>query len=110
MRHGALGSVGKRLMLMRRRTRERREQSTAKKFTCGTLHGKQGSDEPPEANLHLSKPSCNIVASHSGPDSGVAVYKQFAQGRHFEPTCALSSWGAVDSFGAVMSEASEPHT
>lgn len=56
-----------------------REQSAAKKFTRGTLHGKQGSDEPPEANLHLSKPSCNIVASHSGPDSGVAVYKQFAQ-------------------------------
>lgn len=67
-------------MLSRRRARQRREQSAAKKFTRGTLHGKQGSDEPPEANLHLSKPSCNIVASHSGPDSGVAVYKQFAQG------------------------------
>ncbi|GLC38305.1 hypothetical protein PLESTB_001750200 [Pleodorina starrii] len=56
-----------------------KEQSAVKQLECGTLCGKQGADgEPPEANLHLSKPNTTIVASHSGPDTGVAVYKQFA--------------------------------
>ncbi|GLI63050.1 hypothetical protein VaNZ11_005765 [Volvox africanus] len=56
-----------------------KEQSAAKKLECGTLCGKQGAEgEPPEANLHLSKPNTTIIASHSGPDAGVAVYKQFA--------------------------------
>ncbi|KAG2500204.1 hypothetical protein HYH03_001784 [Edaphochlamys debaryana] len=56
-----------------------REQSAARKLEAGTICGKQGAEAtPPEANLHLSKPNLTIVASHSGPDNGVAVYRQFA--------------------------------
>ncbi|GFR43516.1 hypothetical protein Agub_g4609, partial [Astrephomene gubernaculifera] len=66
------------LQLFRKLGARLKEQSAARKLERGTLCGKQGADgEPPEANLHLSKPDLTVVASHSGPDTGVAVYKQF---------------------------------
>ncbi|KAG2438537.1 hypothetical protein HXX76_005088 [Chlamydomonas incerta] len=56
-----------------------KEQAAARKLDGGTLCGKQGADgEPPECNPRLCKTNTAILASHSGPDTGVAVYKQFA--------------------------------
>lgn len=46
-----------------------------------TLLRRVSDGEPPECNPRLCKTNTTILASHSGPDTGVAVYKQFAPGK-----------------------------